>query len=289
MATWLTVGILIFLVFYLMLMTVWYRSEYKQLKKQMDTLTSILSEMQSQRGKEVETIYEIGGKLQMLDGIGRQVVDSAKAISALQHQISGISPKVDTIYDSILGAKGRSGEMLLVSLLERLLLPGEYSVQVDVGGYRVDVMLHINMAEKKIRIPIDSKFTGGNPADVKKRIDEVAKYVPYSDTGFALMYVPSDSLYLHITGRDELLGYALSKDVYIVGPTSLFALIRSFYMLRALADVSEKHKEVLKQMRTLHRDIDDILVEGDKVMRHSRNLTSRLDALMGKLKKIKEV
>jgi DNA anti-recombination protein RmuC len=103
------------------------------------------------------------------------------------------------------------------------------------------------------------------------------------------MYVPSDTLFAEITQNVHLIDYAFSKGVYIVGPTSLYAFVRSAHMMKSLVDASQKHKETLKKVSSIKKDIDDILGESEKVLRHSRNMIARLESLNEKLRRIKEV
>jgi len=73
--------------------------------------------------------------------------------------------------------------------------------------------------------------------DIKKRIDETAKYIRPSErtTDYAYMFIPADGLYqdllnsrvgtLKINSKD-LVSYAYSKKVMIVSPMSLFPMLQ---------------------------------------------------------------
>ena len=106
-------------------------------------------------------------------------------------------------------------------------------------------------------IPIDAKFSLDNynkmiesddkvevetlernfKTDIKKRIDETAKYIRPRDktTDYAYMFIPADGLYqdllnsrvgtLQINSRD-LVSYAYTKKVMIVSPMSLFPMLQ---------------------------------------------------------------
>ena len=224
-----------------------------------------------------------------LDKVKDSLDSGEKVIAGMNTTIRHIVDRVDSIYSSIVGDRGKTGEQMLLFLLERLLLPGEYEVQASLGPYRVDVLLKLNIGEDILRVPVDSKFTHGKKADVKKRIEEVSKYVPYSDTSFALMYVPSDSIYLSITSDEEIVSYAFSLGVYIVGPTALYAFIQSAHTMKSLAMASKKYKEIMVDMASMKEDIGAILSDIEKLLKHSRNMNKKLEQLKIKLNRIKEV
>ena len=224
-----------------------------------------------------------------IDKVRDSLDASGQVISGMNITIRHIVDRVDSIYSSIVGDRGKTGEQMLLFLLERLLLPGEYEIQASVGPYRVDVLLKLHIGEDVLRIPVDSKFTYGKKADVKKRIEEVSKYVRYSDTSFALMYVPSDSIYLSITSDEEIVSYAFSLGVYIVGPTSLYTFIQSAHTMKSLAMASKKYKDVMVDLASMREDIGSILNDIEKLLKHSRNMNKKLEQLKIKLNRIKEV
>ncbi|GEM_PF-2930833 len=282
------VSLVVFLLYNIML-TLWYVSEKKRLGEEIRRLQDMVDSLVGQVQQGNVALGKIDGKIGVLDHVDKHVFDSVQMVSQVSRSLQEISPKIGRLYESIVGSRGRSGEMALQFLLERILLPGEYETQVSLGPYRVDVLLKLNMGSGIVEVPVDSKFTYGDSSEVKRRIDEVSKYVPYSDTGFALMYVPSDAILNEIVSDSALVDYAFSKGVYMVGPTSLYAFIRSAYMMKSLADASQKHKETLQKVSHIKKDIDDILGESEKVLRHSRNMISRLESLNEKLRRIKEV
>ncbi len=288
MELFLGVALAVFLL-YNILLTLWYISERRRLNTEINRLQDIISSLTQEIRQGNMAIGKIDGKISILDNVDKHVFTSTQMVSQISRSLEEVSPKITKLYESIIGNRGRSGEMMLQFLLERILLPGEYESQVTMGPYRVDVLLKLDMGGAVMKIPVDSKFTYGGESDVKARIDEVAKYVPYSDTGFVLMYVPSDTLFAEITQNVHLIDYAFSKGVYIVGPTSLYAFVRSAHMMKSLVDASQKHKETLKKVSSIKKDIDDILGESEKVLRHSRNMIARLESLNEKLRRIKEV
>jgi DNA recombination protein RmuC len=140
--------------------------------------------------------------------------------------------------------------------------------------------------DKKV-IPIDSKFSLENyerllncndpeerekiarsfKEDLKKRIDETAKYVrPDEGTvDFAFMFIPSESIYYDllvnkvgattVSSRD-LIEYAFKdKHVVIVSPTSFLAYLQTVLQgLRAL-EINEQAKAIQANVEKLSRHL----------------------------------
>jgi DNA recombination protein RmuC len=148
------------------------------------------------------------------------------------------------------------------------LPPSSYSLQYKLDeGTIVDAVVHL---DDKL-LPIDSKFslenynrlvnakTADRPAlekafkeDLKKRIDETAKYIlPKKKTmDQALMFIPSEAIYYDllankvgaagVSGRDLMQYAAVEKRVIIVGPSTLSAMLQVIVQgLRSL----EIHKD----------------------------------------------
>src|SRR5579863_10427021 len=83
--------------------------------------------------------------------------------------------------------------------------------------------------EKEERETIRKEFT----RDIKKHIDTIAKKYILPDEGtmdFALMYVPSESVFYEIVLMDDLVEYARKERVYIVSPTTLYAHLQTILL-----------------------------------------------------------
>jgi DNA recombination protein RmuC len=168
------------------------------------------------------------------------------------------------------------GEYYLEETLKNVLPPNSYQMQYGFdNGEIVDAVVFV---DKKV-IPIDSKFSLENyekllncnepeerekiaksfKEDLKKRIDETAKYVrPDEGTvDFAFMFIPSESIYYDllvnkvgattVSSRD-LIEYSFKdKHVVIVSPTSFLAYLQTVLQgLRAL-EINENAKKNSKE------------------------------------------
>jgi DNA recombination protein RmuC len=114
------------------------------------------------------------------------------------------------------------------------------------------------------RAELEKEFT----SDLKKRIDETAKYVRTSDgtLPFAFMYIPAEGIYYDLLVNDvegavkvnarSLIDYAYKdKNVIIVSPTTFAAYLQSvLYGFRAF-QIEERAKDIQKNVEMLSRHV----------------------------------
>ncbi len=114
-------------------------------------------------------------------------------------------------------------------------------------------------------LPIDSKFSVSALQDDKKllknakeRINEASGYIlPESGTtNFALMFVPSEGLFLNLLEKPEFLGYAHEKRVYPVSPSTLFVFLDSVRLSAQREELAKRVDEVLSALRGWQRDLE---------------------------------
>ena len=232
------------------------------------------STFQKQFKQSQDIIADVNTRLAKLDEANRQVVDVTSELKTLQNVLQ--NPK----------QRGVLGEYHLETVLANVLPPGRFQLQYKFkNGEAVDAVVFLQ--DGKI-LPIDSKFSLENynrlvdakdkerrealanlfKADLKKRIDETAKYIrPKEDTmDFAFMFIPSEAIYYDllvnkvgasgVQARD-LLEYAFQdKKVIIVSPTSFMAYLQTVLQgLRSL-HIEEQAKEIQKRVGDLARHIN---------------------------------
>lgn len=211
----------------------------KELSDRLDKNSAL---MQKESINTQAVIKNITEKLTSLEKTNQQVGDIAGELKSLQNVLQ--NPK----------QRGVLGEFYLKQILENMLPPGTFELQYRMGeGLIVDAIIRL---DDKI-LPIDSKFSLENynrlveakapqrPAlerafkeDLKKRIDETAKYIqPRKGTlEQALMFIPSEAIYYDllankvgesgVNGRDLMQYAAVEKRVTVVGPSTLSAMLQ---------------------------------------------------------------
>ena len=226
--------------------------------------------MQQQFSQSNKIVKEVTSELEKIKGTNEQVLNFATQMKSLE-KILGNSKQ-----------RGILGEIQLENLLANVLPPELFQMQYSfANGEAVDAIVKVG----DFIIPIDAKFSLDNynkmvessdaeaiktleqsfKGDIKKRIDETAKYIrPNEDTtDYAYMFIPADGLYqdllnsrvgsLQINSRD-LVSYAYEKKVMIVSPMSLFPMLQ----------ITVKALHNLK----IENSIQDILKNVDKLSAH---------------------
>jgi DNA recombination protein RmuC len=180
--------------------------------------------------------------------------------------------------------RGNLGEASLQLALENMLPETAYKTQYQFpGGETVDA----GIITKDGMIPVDAKFSLDNyrrlvdetdpirleelekefKNDLKKRIDETAKYIRPKDgtLPFAFMYIPAEAIYYDLLVNEvgavkvntrSLIDYAYKdKNVIIVSPTTFAAYLQSvLYGFRAFK-IEESAKQIGKHVESLSRHL----------------------------------
>ena len=228
--------------------------------------------IQNQSSQSFNIIRDITEKLTRLDETNKQVISFADQLQSLQDILK--NPK----------QRGILGEYYLETLLKNVLPTGSYQMQYPFkDGTIVDAVVFV---KDKI-IPIDSKFSLENynrlvdeknsaekerlerlfKEDLKKRIDETAKYVkPGEGTmDFAFMFIPHEAIYydllvsqvgaIKVNTRD-LVEYAFKeKHVIIVSPTSFLAYLQTVLQGLKALQIEESAKDIKKNVEALQKHL----------------------------------
>ena len=224
--------------------------------------------------------------------------------------------------------RGAWGEVQLGAILEQLLTPDQYSlnVQPHTGSERVEYAVRLpgsnDDPDSYIWLPIDSKFP---TADYQRLVDaaEIAdkeaeksatrslvrtiraeardiseKYVspPYT-TDFAIMFLPTEGLYAEVLRQPGLVEELLQTHrIVVAGPTTLTAILlglRVGFRTLAIQKHSGKIQEILAAIKTEFREYSRFL---GLTQRHLQNASNALEktekrsqAVVGKLREVEEL
>lgn len=191
--------------------------------------------------------------------------------------------------------RGTFGEVQLAALLEQVLAPDQYAVNIATrpgSSERVEFAIRMPGREdgQSVWLPIDAKFPAedyerllaaheaADPAGVEAaaraietRIRNEArtireKYVePPHTTDFAILFLPTEGLFAEVLRRPGLTE-ALNRElrVVIAGPTTLFAMLNSLQMgfrTLALERRSAEVWQVLGAVKTEFAKFGDVLAK----------------------------
>jgi len=247
----------------------------------------------------------------------RNVVKSVTEVSESSKQVFTIADQLQNLEKVLKHQKqrGNLGEASLQLALENILPAGAFHLQHQfVGGETVDAVIET----KDGLIPVDAKFSLDNyrrlvdattdaerevlekefKNDLKKRIDETAKYIRPKDgtLPFAFMYIPAEAIYYDLLVNEvgsvkantrSLIDYAYKdKNVIIVSPTTFAAYLQSvLYGFRAFK-IEESAKQIGKQVEQLGRHLNAYMSYFEKVGNSLGTTVNHFNAAQKELGKI---
>lgn len=195
--------------------------------------------------------------------------------------------------------RGNIGEHVLKELLAQNFPKSSYKLQYHFKtGSIVDAVLITSQG----LIPIDSKFPIDTfkkiakatnkeeiasikkdfERDVKKHVDDIArKYILAEEktVDYALMYVPSESVYYELINNETVFDYAGQNRVLPVSPMSFYAYIKAILISFEGEKIETKAKEILKILQAIKKDYqktDEAFSVLNKHVTNAYNQTSQV-------------
>lgn len=328
-------------------------------KDQLDSFSKLLAEMTKLNEEKLEQMRstvenrlqalqeENNGKLEQI----RAVVDE-KLQTSLEKRLSEsfkqVSERLEQVYKGLgemrhlatgvgdlkkilvnVKTRGIWGEIQLGNILEQILTPDQYDVNVatkkssnDRVEFAIKLPGHDEAGEKVVWLPIDSKFPMEDYQrliDAQEQADKAAadrhmknlenrikteaksikeKYIdPPNTTDFGIMFLPVEGLYAEILRRPGLCD-VLQRDyrIAVAGPTTLAALLNSLQMgFRTLAIEKRSSEvwEVLGKIKTEFGRFGTILARTKKKLQEASNTIDQAEvrtrAIERKLKDVQEI
>ena len=276
-------------------------------EKLQDTLEKRLGESFKQVSERLEQVYKGLGEMRTL----------ASGVGDLKKVLTNVK------------TRGTWGEIRLGNILEQILTPEQYDVNVATrknSDDRVEFAIKLpgqGTDQKKIVwLPIDSKFPqedyqrlmdAQEAADkeladksiksLELRIKTLAKDIkekyidPPHTTDFGIMFLPVEGLYAEVLRRPGLCDF-LQREYRIVltGPTTLAALLNSLQMgFRTLA-IEKRSSEVWELLGVVKSEFGkfgDVLAKTKKKLQEASHTIDRAQvrtrAIERKLRKVQEV
>jgi DNA recombination protein RmuC len=193
--------------------------------------------------------------------------------------------------------RGNIGEQVLKELLSQYFPKSSFMLQYQFkNGEKVDVIIKTSQGI----IPIDSKFPMENfrkliasekdedknkakkefEKDVKKHILDISRKYILPDEGtidYALMYIPSETVYYEIVNNNELFDFAGNKKVLPVSPMSFYAYIKAILMSFEGLQIQSKAKEILILLQAIKKDYQKSDESFSILSRHIGNAYNQLN------------
>ena len=259
-----------------------------------------------------ESFRTVNGQLEGVHrGLG-EMRELATGVADLQRMLGGVK------------TRGVWGEVQLKALLEQLFAPGQVAQNAAIpegSQTRVEFALRIPAGEGERLLPIDAKFpqedylrlveaSEAGDAEQARRcgmqleraVMEQArrihdKYIrPPQTTDFAVMFLPTESLYAEVARREDLIGRVQEKyRVLVSGPATLCALLTSVQLGIRSVTLEKRSGEVLAMLSGMKQDfagfdaavqrmrqrLTQAEAELDTLERQARRAVKALDAVEG--------
>ena len=244
--------------------TVSLQQNYRELFSRLDQATAVIADLKKEAGAFGEV---------------------SRSMKDLQDYLK--SPKL----------RGNIGEQVLTDLIAQMFPRNSFHLQYRFKtGQIVDAAIKTQAGI----LPIDSKFpmenfqklfqatTATDKAthrsafirDVKKHIKDISgKYIlPEEDTlDFALMYIPSESVYYEIINESDLLDFARDQRVFPVSPTTLYAHLQTILLSLEGQKIAGKTTEVFNTLRAVQKDYEKLSEHFQLLGKHLTNAYNSLN------------
>ena len=266
------------------------QSSERRLQDLRDTVEKRLVLLQQDNAQRLEQMRKtVDEKLhatleQRLGESFRQVSDRLEAVHKGLGEMQALASGVGDLKRVLTNVKTRGtwGEVQLMRLIEDVMTPEQYAVHVKTvpgSDAMVEVAIRLpggHLGDGPVWLPIDAKFPKEEYErlqDAQERSDKDAvkvaasalgraievqarliadKYLsPPHTTDFAVMFLPSESLYAEALRLPGLLDRLQTLRVNAAGPANLAALLNSLQMgFRTLA-IEQRSSEVWQTLRSV--------------------------------------
>ena len=238
--------------------------------------------------ERLEQVYKGLGEMQTL----------ASGVGDLKKVLAGVK------------TRGILGEIQLGAILEEILAPDQYEVNVVTKkGTKNPVEYAIKLPtenDDRILLPIDSKFPADAYADlveaydsgIKDQIDSAAamlrtrirafakdissKYLdPPNTTEFALMFLPFEGLYAEVVNRGLVEELQRDYKVNVAGPSTMAALLNSLQMGFRTFAIQKRSGEVWNVLGAVKTEFDKFGAVLETTQQRLEQANKELDSLVG--------
>ena len=262
----------------------------ERLQAQERALTQVLHERLEKVSHRVNDTLE-KGQLRQNEAL-QQLRERLTRIDEAQRNIIKLSSQVEGLREIFVDkrARGAFGEIQLKDLVEKILPPSAFRMQVTINGkYRVDCLL--DLPNPPGPICVDAKFPlepyqalraatdetalkQANSlfgASIKKHIQDIAsKYIVPGETAeSALMFLPSEAIYAEIHANfPALVEASYRARVFIVSPTTLWAMLNTIRAVLQDVQMREQAGVIQTEVQKMLEDVVRLDDRVGKLQRH---------------------
>lgn len=254
----------------------WLKSMQKTLEMNNQNVNQTLQENTKSLNQRLDRAAEVISGVQKNIGEMSEIGRSMRDLQTLLK-----SPKL----------RGNIGEQILKDLLSQMLPKQSFNIQ---HRFKTGAIVDAAIVTGNGIIPIDSKFPMENYRkmaeaegekekklhekifiqDVKKHIDDISSKYILTDEGtidFALMYIPSESVYYEIANYISLYEYSSRKRVLPVSPMTFYAFLRSILVGFEGQKITKQAHKILSNIRSIQKEYLKVGENLDTLQKHINN------------------
>ena len=255
-----------------------------RMRRTLDERMELMNQANERRLEQMQALVsdKLDGKLnESFGAVNDQLANVHRGLGEMRELAAGV-----TDLQKMLGGvktRGVWGEVQLRALLEQLFAPGQVAENAAIpegSQTRVEFALRVPAGDGERLLPIDAKFPQEDylrlvdaaeagdaegvrrcAAQLERAVTEQArrihdKYIrPPQTTDFAVMFLPTESLYAEVARREGLIGRVQERfRVLISGPATLCALLTSVQMGMRTVTLEKRSGEVLDMLSGMKQD-----------------------------------
>lgn len=196
--------------------------------------------------------------------------------------------------------RGNIGEQVLKEILAQTLPKQSFHLQYTFrSGATVDAAIKTASGI----IPVDSKFPLENfrkmiaaeaevekkrlkrdfVNDVRKHIRDISSKYILTEEGtidYALMYIPSESVYYEVVNDPQLFDYAGKKRVLPVSPMTFYAYMKAILMSFEGQKIEARARQILSAIRAIQKDYNRVNDNLSVLGRHIQNAYNQMHSVL---------
>jgi len=278
-------------------------TEFAEKQKPSDELLEIIKMLQE--GSKEDRKVLLSSLQRNTQSLNERLDNAAKVIGQVQKNIgefSEIGRGMKDLQEFLRSPKlrGNVGEQVLKELLTQFLPKQAFNLQHTFkSGDKVDAAIKTSAGI----VPVDSKFPMENfrkmagskdefekksfekvfEKDVKNHIDAISRKYILTEEGtidYALMYIPSESVYYEVVNSSTLFDYAGAKRVLPVSPTTFYAYMRAILMSFEGQKIEAKAREILASLRAIQKDYSKVGDNLSTLQKHLNNAYNMMSSVV---------
>ncbi len=259
----------------------------------------VLSEKQD---KSQEAFGRLRGIENLITELQRNLSGNLSSLIEISRDMKVKSENIAKFFEIMqksAGVKGGFGEYVMEDIIKKILPPGTYEFQKTRFEGRPDCVIKVGGKD----VPVDSKLPlsgyhkmlkGDKNGErvfkeaVKNHLRKIKSYIrPEQGTyDFALMFVPSESVYSTILSYEDLTEEAMRLRVFPVSPSTLYVYLSALALGFKGLEVEKNARKILDNLRGLNEQISRVFLEFGKVEGHIKNAWQRLPNLKMEIERL---